>query len=470
MTGLQRALMATSILALVTQSSAETIVSGRIGTHTWNLGGTPYRVVDTLTVSSGNTLTIRSGVDVVFDANVPIIIEGSLEVHGTVTDSVRFMPGAASEWGGIRIVGGGDNILSYTRVSGGSAEGLWELYCNSGGGIHCSGPNVRLTMHNSVVGRSRGTFGGGIYAREATLRLLDCTILENSGRYGGGVACHSSDVGLTRCDIRGNDAFEGLGVYAYESVVRLSQCTICANASVASGANAEPSGGAVHIAESAAMLEGCTIAGNTSDHMGVGGKGVLNRNSTTTLTNCIVWGNESPQQIRHEGTGYVTAAYSCVEGWYAGAEVIDSDPLFTDAANGDFSLQAASPCIDAGDASILDPDGSRSDMGAVWHGQPADSAAAPWFNFLLFPNQPNPFNPVTTITYSVAEAGPVTLSVYNLQGQLVKTLVEGIVQPGEYTTVWDGRDVARRHAASGVYLCRLVTSKGVRTIRMTRMQ
>ena len=75
--------------------------------------------------------------------------------------------------------------------------------------------------------------------------------------------------------------------------------------------------------------------------------------------------------------------------------------------------------------------------------------------YRLAENYPNPFNPETTITYDVAKAGTVRLSVYALTGQLVRTLMDGERSAGSYSVVWDGRDDAGRDVASGVYLCRM---------------
>ena len=65
---------------------------------------------------------------------------------------------------------------------------------------------------------------------------------------------------------------------------------------------------------------------------------------------------------------------------------------------------------------------------------------------------PNPFNPSTTIQYGLPEGANVTLVVYNILGQQVRTLVSGAQGPGHYSVVWDGRDEAGRPAATGVYI------------------
>lgn len=75
--------------------------------------------------------------------------------------------------------------------------------------------------------------------------------------------------------------------------------------------------------------------------------------------------------------------------------------------------------------------------------------------FALGHNFPNPFNPATTIRYSVPEAGKVTLRIYNVLGQEVLTLVNSDQVAGYYALRWNGRDRLDRAVASGVYLYRM---------------
>ncbi|MFA7331129.1 MAG: T9SS type A sorting domain-containing protein [Candidatus Delongbacteria bacterium] len=73
--------------------------------------------------------------------------------------------------------------------------------------------------------------------------------------------------------------------------------------------------------------------------------------------------------------------------------------------------------------------------------------------FALSEAYPNPFNPTTTLSYSVPENQEAVLSVYNTNGQLVKTLVNGMVERGEHKVVFDASDLA-----SGVYVYTLKTA------------
>jgi hypothetical protein len=86
--------------------------------------------------------------------------------------------------------------------------------------------------------------------------------------------------------------------------------------------------------------------------------------------------------------------------------------------------------------------------------------------FKLSQNYPNPFNPSTTITFSIERTGDVQLVVYNLLGQMVRTLSSGTRSGGTYSIIWDGRDDAGQPVSSGTYIYRLQTDGNVQTRRM----
>ena len=151
-------------------------------------------------------------------------------------------------------------------------------------------------------------------------------------------------------------------------------------------------------------------------------------------------------------------------------------------------LAPGSPCINAGTpdaagSSLLPYDlagnwriwDGRIDMGCYEFG------SEPWVaiddpvlsvpdQLVLMQNYPNPFNPSTTISYILPEASEITLSVYNLKGQLVRTLVEGLKPSGLHQVVWDGKDKLNRQAASGVYFIRLQSGKTSKTRKMLLMK
>jgi len=78
---------------------------------------------------------------------------------------------------------------------------------------------------------------------------------------------------------------------------------------------------------------------------------------------------------------------------------------------------------------------------------------------------PNPFNSSTAISYSLAAAGHVVLSIYNIMGQKVATLFSGVQQAGEHKVVWDAAGTP-----SGVYFARLESDGGSRSIKMVLLR
>jgi hypothetical protein len=86
--------------------------------------------------------------------------------------------------------------------------------------------------------------------------------------------------------------------------------------------------------------------------------------------------------------------------------------------------------------------------------------------FRLHDNFPNPFNPTTTISYDVPAPAKVKLDVYNLLGQLVRTLVHESQDAGHYEVVWDGLDGDGNEVASGVYFYRMVSNSFVESKKM----
>jgi hypothetical protein len=82
-------------------------------------------------------------------------------------------------------------------------------------------------------------------------------------------------------------------------------------------------------------------------------------------------------------------------------------------------------------------------------------------SYLTARNYPNPFNPITTIEYSVPTSGQVKLAVYDLEGREVAVLVSGTQNAGSYSVAWDGSKTA-----SGIYFYRLTAGEQVFTSRM----
>ena len=86
-------------------------------------------------------------------------------------------------------------------------------------------------------------------------------------------------------------------------------------------------------------------------------------------------------------------------------------------------------------------------------------------------NSPNPFNPVTTIKYTIKERAHVSLRVYNVSGQLVRTLIDEVQTPDEIRPIeWDGSNNAGQTVSSGVYFYKLVTKNFSQTKKMVMVK
>jgi len=88
----------------------------------------------------------------------------------------------------------------------------------------------------------------------------------------------------------------------------------------------------------------------------------------------------------------------------------------------------------------------------------------------LLGNYPNPFNPSTTISFSLAHSDNVRLNIYNIRGQLVKTLINGPHVAGKHSIIWEGDDSTSQRVSSGIYFYRLETSTKVETKKMLLMK
>ncbi len=81
-------------------------------------------------------------------------------------------------------------------------------------------------------------------------------------------------------------------------------------------------------------------------------------------------------------------------------------------------------------------------------------------------NYPNPFNPSTRISYGVAQTGYVTITVYDLLGRTVSTLVAGVVGKGNHSIDWSAKDGKGNDVASGIYIARIQSGQFVKNAKM----
>jgi hypothetical protein len=93
-----------------------------------------------------------------------------------------------------------------------------------------------------------------------------------------------------------------------------------------------------------------------------------------------------------------------------------------------------------------------------------DDGRAPAFP--VFSCFPNPFNPRTTVSFTLLTAGPIQVAIYDTKGRMVALLIDGSLAAGAHTVDWDGRDAHGTSMPSGTYLCRLAAPWGTETRKM----
>ena len=222
--------------------------------------------------------------------------------------------------------------------------------------------------NGSVVTFGSAEIGGNSVLEGFTVKNGNGTALIGD-TLGGGIYCNnSSSAAISECIISGNTASNGGGVYCKDSSLSILNCIILGNTA--------SNGGGIYSEYSSPNLVNCTIAGNTSSSNG-GGIYLISSFPMGVITNCIFWGDTAGgnlNEIYLNGGSSIDIKYSDIYGGYAGTGNINTDPMFIDAANGNYHLQVGSPCIDTGRTNVTftkndiegtsRPQGVRHDMGA----------------------------------------------------------------------------------------------------------
>jgi len=169
------------------------------------------------------------------------------------------------------------------------------------------------------------------------------------------------------------------------------------------------------------------------------------------------------------GTVNVVSYLAPLSGLADGAAFVFASGFFDPASNGDgpaFGVFAALP-----DGSVLElpvaplPSASISNSGQV-SAENADLAAVPT-DFALLQNYPNPFNPETSIRYELPFDADVTINIYNINGQLIRTLMSGHINAGYHQAEWNATDQFGNQVAGGVYFYQIVV-KGEDNFNVTK--
>ena len=356
-----------------------------------------------------------------------------------------------------------------------------------GSGISCIDASPTLSNLKIIDNHFNSWgIGGGMNFLNSNTVLNNIELINNSAQFGGGFYAENSELNITNITFIGNESYNGGGICLLQSEVTISNALFCNNYS-------SNEGGAIWSDRSDLDMINSTIADNST--VSYGGGIYLIWSSNINLINCIFEDNY-PEDICFTYDGYYPYSYMNIaySNFAGGEEGIVTNghgnltmlegntylsPNFVDLSN--YHLQNSSPCIGAGIDEILiagtiyqapvndldgnprpNPVNSMPDMGAYENpeGEPQveiSNNQLPATNFHLS-NYPNPFNPTTTISFSLNTEimENAELSIYNLKGQKIKIFNSfPNNELGTSTVVWDGTDQKNKPVSSGIYFYKL---------------
>jgi len=369
-----------------------------------------------------------------------------------------------SRGGGVYVVDS-DVTLEGTTISG-------HDDVVTGGGVYVgenAGP-VSLTMsHNVVSGNAAKTMGGGMFVGAGSLSMVGDEISGNSFRpdatfmSGGGMQVQNASASLDSVTITGNTAQNGGGLFQNGGA-----SLDVTNSLIASNTGLYLVGGMSLQNIPAGSLAGNTVTANNSPNTS---SAFSITSSTMTVSNNIVAFNTGSAESSNGFTvsgGAVAFACNDVFGndgdQFGGVADptgtdgnISEDPQFCDAGVADYTIMDTSPChVDqAGACGQIGAFGQGCSVGTAVEDDPGTGAVP--LAFAVEPNFPNPFNPSTTIRFTLPEPGLVSVRIYDVAGRLVNTVLHEKREASTHEVVWSGTDDRGNPAASGVYFYRVVS-------------
>lgn len=142
----------------------------------------------------------------------------------------------------------------------------------------------------------------------------------------------------------------------------------------------------------------------------------------------------------------------------------DQNPVWTYEEPGDYTVTLTSSNAYNEDTEI------KENYIHVTEGTSANEDIVPTTSQLIG-NYPNPFNPTTTISFSVTQTSPfVTLEIFNLKGQKVKQLVNETLPAGSHSVIWNGTNDSGKSVTSGIYFYKMKTGSYTYTRKMILMK
>jgi hypothetical protein len=340
--------------------------------------------------------------------------------------------------------------------------------------------------------------GSVIRATQAGIRITGFTITGGAAVDGGGVVVIAANPEIDNTLITGNTASRigaGIAVSAGGNP-HIHHNVIWGNVDGDTTDNNDPHG--INALQSTGTVENNLVGGTDGNGIFFGGpanlcirNNILYRNgdgqrgrgicavgsdpSAFVIVHNLFWEN-TLAPLLYQTAGPVTNFTAQQANDYDPTDMVygnlDADPLFLDPETGNWNLTAGSPAVDAGDpGSPPDPDGTIADIGPFYRDQVLGSGGEPMLPVLLA-GHPNPFSDRVTVGFlALDRALRATVTVFDVRGRRVATLLKGGEISGQGALAWDGRDDGGRRVPPGAYFVRLRSEDGrvSRTVKLLRL-
>jgi len=243
-------------------------------------------------------------------------------------------------------------------------------YQIEGGALYVAWTSTSPTITANIIkANSADMAGGGISCYQSSPRIVDNQFIGNSGSSGGAISLAWANPLIHGNTFIGNSAQSGGAIDCSAS----SDAVISNNLIVRNTATAYDGGG-IKCASSSPEIRNNTICSNVSGYSAAA-LSILSGNPT--IRNTLIWANK-PLQVSVAFSS-PTIGYCDIQGSDSNADGnISEKPLFLDPHLGNYNVCSQSPCVDAGDPAIQDPDGSRSDIGVFFETHPECFVGNSW--------------------------------------------------------------------------------------------
>ena len=348
--------------------------------------------------------------------------------------NVQFIENSSEGAGGVNAGSTDENYTAEISIT--DCEFISNTALNSGGGASLGWGTANVELANTkFVENHAGYYGGvGIWS---DFSVDSCYFMNNTTEYyaaGGGFSSGASGTisnsvfANNIANLVGNDEVNSGGLTIWTNAdVNVVNCTFVGNSAASGGGLSVGNGG--H-----ATVRNSIFYNNSPDQLGL--EQWEGNCASLDVDYCLV--EEGADSVHFDTT-------SCVLTW--GNSNLDANPLFCDPDSGDYTLAENSPCIGSGE--------NGANMGAFGVGCEAilsiDKDAIP-LQYTLHQNYPNPFNPVTTLRYDIPENSHVTITIYDMLGRQVKTLINQTQNSGYRSVIWDATNDLGQPVSAGIYL------------------